>query len=284
MVVGDEALTGAINKLRNAFGDDSHHPEVIKTIPKVGYQLIANVDFVKPGGAGGSAKTAAEKKPLHAGYALIGLLVFAGSFFLISRLESPESKPTDSMPDPATPAPLAEAKPTIAVLPFVNIGNNPDQEYLSDGISESLIIDLSRLGGLTVVARQSSFAHRERTVSTEDIGRDLGAKYILDGSVQTEGDRLRISAQLLEAETGHQLWANRYDKRLDNIFVIQDEITREIIEAMQLIHRHAGLVVEPSGAIGVAAAKKYGDKYSGKRIATVICGSNLTAEQTRAWL
>jgi len=234
LVVGDEALTGAINKLRSAFGDDSHQPEVIKTIPKVGYQLIADVEFANAVKTGNKSEPAAHKKLIYTGYAVIGLLVIAGLIFLIDGVESPERLPADSPPNSATTASLTEIKPTIAVLPFVNISNNPDQEYLSDGISESLIIDLSRLSGLTVVARQSSFTHRKRGASTEDIGRDLGAKYILDGSVQSEGNRLRISAQLVEAETGHQLWANRFDKRFDNIFSIQDEITREIIKALSI--------------------------------------------------
>ncbi len=234
LVVGDEALTGAINKLRNAFGDDSNHPEVIKTIPKVGYQLIADVEFPKSLKAGSNPESAANKKLAYAGYAVVGLLVIAGLIFLIDRAELPERHLADSPPDPATTATLTEINPTIAVLPFLNISNDPDQEYLSDGISESLITDLSRLNGLTVVARQSSFTHRNRDVSTEDIGQDLGAKYILDGSVQAEGNGLRISAQLVDAETGYQLWANRFDKSPDNIFGIQDEIAREIIKALSI--------------------------------------------------
>ena len=125
-------------------------------------------------------------------------------------------------------------KPSIAVLPFANNSIDPDQEYLSDGISGDIITDLSKLQGLTVIARNSSFNFRDKTTTVQEIGKNLGVNYILEGSVQKSGNRLRVTAQLVDAKTGHQLWAERFDHGLTDIFLLQDEITREIISALSI--------------------------------------------------
>ena len=125
-------------------------------------------------------------------------------------------------------------KPSIAVLPFLNMSGDPEQEYFSDGISEDIITDLSKLTGLFVIARNSSFIYKDKPVNLQQVGRELGVRYVLEGSVRKGGNQVRITAQLIAAESGHHLWANRFDRKLEDIFAIQDEITEEIVAALDI--------------------------------------------------
>jgi TolB-like protein len=125
-------------------------------------------------------------------------------------------------------------KPSIAVLPFVNMSSDPEQEYFSDGITEDLITDLSRLSGLFVIARNSTFTYKGKAVKVEEVGRELGVQYVLEGSVRKAGNRLRITAQLVDAFTSHHLWAERYDRELTDIFALQDEIVQRIVTTLKL--------------------------------------------------
>jgi adenylate cyclase len=118
--------------------------------------------------------------------------------------------------------------PTIAVLPFANLSADPDESYFSDGIVEDLITALSHSRELRVVARSSSFAMRDRNLDIRDAARELDATYIVNGSVRRAGNRVRVSSQLIEAETGHHVWADRFDRDLDDIFAVQDEIVGDI--------------------------------------------------------
>ena len=122
-----------------------------------------------------------------------------------------------------------EAAASIAVLPFANMSGDPEQEYFSDGISEDIITDLSKIAGLTVIARNSSFAYKGRSVDVRTIGRDLGVRSVLEGSIRRAGNRLRITAQLIDAATGAHLWADRYDRDLTDIFEVQDEVVEKIV-------------------------------------------------------
>jgi adenylate cyclase len=133
----------------------------------------------------------------------------------VSTLHLPEQAQALSLPD----------KPSIAVLPFANMSSDPEQEYFSDGITEDLITDLSRLSGLFVIARNSVFTYKGKAVKVEQVGRELGVQYVVEGSVRKAGDRVRITAQLVDATTGHHLWAERYDRELKDIFTLQDEVT-----------------------------------------------------------
>lgn len=123
-------------------------------------------------------------------------------------------------------------KPSIAVLPFANLNDDPEQEYFSDGISGDIITELSRFRTLSVVARYSSFAFKERKTDIKKIGKDLGVQYIVDGSVQRASNMFRITAQLIEVETGKHLWAERYDREISDVFAIQDEVTRNIVAVL----------------------------------------------------
>ena len=132
------------------------------------------------------------------------------------------------------PAVAIPDKPSIAVLAFNNIGGDPEQEYFSDGISEDIITDLSMLSELHVIARNSSFVYKKTAVSVPDVARALGARFMLEGSVRKAGNRVRVTAQLIDSRSGGHVWANRFDRDLTDIFAVQDELTREIVTALKL--------------------------------------------------
>jgi adenylate cyclase len=125
-------------------------------------------------------------------------------------------------------------KPSIAVLPFVDMSGDPDQEYLSDGITEEIITGLSKIPKIFVIARNSTFTYKGKPVKVQKVSKELGVQYVLEGSVRKAGNRIRITAQLVDAIIGHHLWAERYDRDLGNIFALQDEITMKIITALQV--------------------------------------------------
>jgi len=131
---------------------------------------------------------------------------------------------------PALPLP---DRPSLAVLPFDNLSGDPEQGYSADGMVEDIIAGLSRIKWLFVVARNSSFTYEGRTVDVKRVGRELGVRYLLQGSLRKSGDRVRISAQMIEAEAGGHLWAERYDRPLDDIFALQDEITLSVVGAIE---------------------------------------------------
>ncbi|MFA9615107.1 MAG: adenylate/guanylate cyclase domain-containing protein, partial [Deltaproteobacteria bacterium] len=125
-------------------------------------------------------------------------------------------------------------RPSIAVLPFDNLSEDPEQEYFSDGITEEIITALSKVPKLFVIARNSTFTYKDKPVKVQQVSEELGVQYVLEGSVRKAGDEIRITAQLIDALNGHHLWAERYDRNLDDIFAVQDEITKKIISAMQV--------------------------------------------------
>ena len=124
--------------------------------------------------------------------------------------------------------------PSIAVLPFVNMSEDPKQEFFCDGMTEEIITALSKVPDLFVIARNSTFTYKGKPVKVKQVSEELGVRYVLEGSVQRSGDRIRITAQLIDALTGHHLWAERYDRDLKDIFALQDEITMKIITALQV--------------------------------------------------
>jgi TolB-like protein/cytochrome c-type biogenesis protein CcmH/NrfG len=135
--------------------------------------------------------------------------------------------------DREAPALALPDRPSIAVLPFDNMSDGPDQEYFADGISEDLITGLSRIHWLFVIARNSTFVYKNRAVDVKQVARELGVRYVLEGSVRRAGKRIRISAQLIDASTGGHHWAERYDRELGDIFAVQDEITRNVVAAIE---------------------------------------------------
>jgi TolB-like protein/class 3 adenylate cyclase/tetratricopeptide (TPR) repeat protein len=133
---------------------------------------------------------------------------------------------------PARPPPSLPDKPSIAVLPFQNMGGDPEQEYFADGMVEDIITELARLRSLFVIARNSSFAYKGRAVDVKRVGRELGVRYVLEGSVRRAGDRVRITGQLIDASTGAHLWADRFDGELADVFDLQDRVTASVVGAI----------------------------------------------------
>ena len=119
-------------------------------------------------------------------------------------------------------------KPALAVLPFENLGGDPDQAYFTDGLTEDIITALSLWRSFPVIARKSTFVYRDEAVKIQEVGRELGARYVLEGSVRRAGDRVRVTAQLIDADTGHHVWAEKFDRQFEDIFDLQDELTQKI--------------------------------------------------------
>ena len=142
-----------------------------------------------------------------------------------------ERRSLDSPERPAWPK-LLSPSPSIAVLPFENLNEDPDQKYLCDGVAEDIITELTRFRELYVIARNSSFAYRDSQVPLWHIGRELGVQYLLEGSLRRSRNRIRVTAQLVEAENGHQIWAERYDEPVDDLFAVQDEVVRRIVATL----------------------------------------------------
>jgi len=135
---------------------------------------------------------------------------------------------------PEKPSIPLSAKPSIAVLPFENMSGDPEQEYFSDGITEDIITAISKTPKMFVIARNSTFTYKGKSVKVQEVGRDLGVRYVLEGSVRKVGDKVRITAQLIDAQTGHHLWAEKYDRNFENIFALQDEIVKKIITELRV--------------------------------------------------
>jgi TolB-like protein/DNA-binding winged helix-turn-helix (wHTH) protein/Flp pilus assembly protein TadD len=220
-VVGYDALTSAIIKLRKAFGDDSHRPWLIETVAKKGYRLIAPV--AEPGGTPLSPASIPEpigrtqRRLGVAALAAVALVAIVVGWFAFDRLLSRTAR-----------------IPSIAVLPFANMSGDPKFEYFSDGITEDITTDLSKLSGLLVIARNSAFAYKDQPLALKSVAEALGVRYVLEGSVRRSGDDLRINAKLIDTETGSHLWAERYDRRVQDIFTVQDDVTRNIVTALAL--------------------------------------------------
>ncbi len=159
------------------------------------------------------------------------LIVAAGAWAIWNFYFRPPAIEPASIEKMAYPLP---DKPSIAVLPFANMSEDPKQDYFSDGITEEIITALSKVPKLFVIARNSTFTYKGKPVKVKQVAEELGVRYVLEGSIRKAGDKIRITAQLIDALTGHHLWAERYDRNLKDIFAVQDEITKNIITAMQV--------------------------------------------------
>ena len=191
-IVSESAMATRINAARCAVGDTGKAQRLIKTVPRKGIRFVG---MVREEGAG----------------AILG-----------KDVSSRSTTPYLPLPD----------KPSIAVLAFTNMSGDPGQDYFSDGITDDIITDLSRFSELLVIARNSSFQYKGKSVDIRQVGRELGVRYVLEGSIRRAGDRIRISAQLIDATTGAHRWADRYDRKLDDTFAVQDEVTRTIVAVL----------------------------------------------------
>ena len=165
---------------------------------------------------------------------LAGLALIAAAILLVQHISLKTPRTSASIPPAQSLALSLPDKPSIAVLPFTNMSGEHEQEYFSDGLTDDLITDLSRLPGLFVIARTSSFAYKGKPAKLQDVGKELGVKYVLQGSVRKAGGQLRITVQLADASTGAELWAERYNRPLQDVFAVQDEIVRRIVTTLDL--------------------------------------------------
>ena len=169
-----------------------------------------------------------------AALAMVAVLVIGAAAVAMWNFYLRPSPPPVEVAREKTPGLELPKKPSIAVLPFVNIGGDPEQEYFSDGITEEIIITLSKVPHMFVIARNSVFTYKGKSVKVQQVSEDLGVRYVLQGSVQKSGEWIRVTAQLVDATTGHHLWAERYDRDLKDLFSLQDEITVKILTALQM--------------------------------------------------
>jgi adenylate cyclase len=221
-----------------------------------------------------------------------------GAYTVRAKLREPRSPPLsppmEEPHDAPTVAPAAEAhpgsaalprqlpitdKPSLAVLPFANLSEDPQRGYFADGITDDLITELSRLSGLFVISRRSSFAYRGLSKRMEEIGAELGVRYLLEGSVQRAQERVRITAKLIDAASGAHLWAERYDRDLKDIFAVQDDVTRRIIAVLQV--RLAGAEAERFGHEGTASIEAHDALLRG--LERFWLYTQKAAEEARAW-
>jgi len=194
-IVSESTLTSHINAVRKAIGDTGSEQRFIRTIPRKGFRFVAEVKQMQ----------SAEG---------------------LSSAELPAA-PADGTSHPALPE-----QPSIAVLPFLNLSGEPDHDYFSEGIVEDVITALSRFRWLFVIARNSSFAYRGRTADPRQVGRELGVRYVLEGSVRKAANRVRMTGQLIDAASGTNIWADRFEGTLDDIFDLQDRITESVVGAI----------------------------------------------------
>jgi TolB-like protein/Flp pilus assembly protein TadD len=204
-IVSESALFNRINAARGAIGDTGDQQRLIKTLPRKGLRFVGRVREEK--GLGVAAAQRGSPGPASGGEDGFGRRA-------------------------ASDLPLPD-RPSIAVLPFANMSDNPDQDHFADGMSEDLITGLARIRWLFVIARNSTFVYKGRAVDVKQVSRELGVRYVLEGSVRRAGNRLRISAQLVDATSGGHHWAERYDRELGDIFSVQDEITRSVAAAIE---------------------------------------------------
>jgi TolB-like protein/DNA-binding winged helix-turn-helix (wHTH) protein len=262
-IVSDSALTSRITAVRKAIGDSGEAQRLIRTVPRKGIRFIGDVwEVQKPAPSLHALSAAATDEPM-----LPSLPLGNGSDELLVKIEAPRNPDVHA----ATEArhrqrswrailasviaalgllasvvaiwhprwlwfgePHQAPRLSIVVLPFSNLSNDPDQQYFADGISEDLTTNLSRIPHSFVISRNTAFTYRNKPVDTKQIGRELGVRYVLAGSVQRSGDHARVTAQLIDAETDAHLWAEQFDRDLGDLFALQNEITRLIASTLKL--------------------------------------------------
>ena len=228
-VVSDAALTTRLNVARCAIGDSGEKQRLIKTLPRKGFRFVGTVQEVqRPADAALSADLGERSLQDVAGPDWSNAAAEDGF------ASAAHNGGTMSL-RPAAP------RLSIVVLPFANFGGDPEQDYFADGVTESLTTDLSRISGSFVIGRHTAFTYRGKAADLKRIGRELNVRYVLEGSVQRGGNRLRVNAQLVDAETGNHLWAERFEKPVADLFDMQDEIVSRLANTLnaQLIEVEA---------------------------------------------
>ena len=195
-IVSESTLTSRITAARQAIGDSGDNQRLIRTIARKGIRFVGEVSGDQSSPTGGSATNTMPSSPLGT---------------------------VPGLPD----------KPSIAVLPFTNMSGAPEQEYFADGMAEEILTALSHCNSLFVIARNSSFAYKGKAIDVRQVGRELGVRYVLEGSVRRSGDRLRFTAQLIDATSGAQIWADRFDGGTNDVFELQDRIAENVVAVIE---------------------------------------------------
>ncbi len=212
------------NKLKFGFEFMGEHPVKNIAHPVRVYRVLTDpADSGKLIGAAGADRSIMPKTMLA-----VAVVVFllGATYFYLAHMPSKEFATIKQTTQEAA------SKPAIAVLPFANMSDDPQQEYFSDGMTDDLITDLSKVSGLMVISRNSTFTYKGKPVQIKNVAQDLGVKYVLEGSVRKVGDQIRINAQLIDAEKDRHVWAERYDGQLADVFRLQDQITKKIVLAL----------------------------------------------------
>jgi len=237
LVVSAETVSQRVKLLRIALGDDARQPRYLAVSRGRGYRIVAPVTTIEIGGAANAAEAAVQEAvapTVNRGTRWIwiatgGLALVLLTAFLVRDRWSPGER-TPSTAAIATPLPDR----AVAVLPFDNLGQSPRDAALAFGVAETLLHKLSASKDLTVIARQSSFSFAPRSTDVREIGRRLNARFLVEGSLQSAPNQLRITAQLIDASTGSHVWSLQFDRKPEDIFIIQDEIAAKVAEAMRL--------------------------------------------------
>jgi TolB-like protein len=206
-LVSDSALTSRVNAARGALGDSGNEQRLIKTHLRKGIRFVGAVREEREGPGDTSIPVAAGQD----------------AAVLTTHLAPQEHKPALTLPE----------KPSIAVLPFTNMSDDPQQDYFADGMAEEIITALSRCRWLFVIARNSTFTYKGKSVDVREVGRDLGVRYVLEGSVRRAGDRLRFTGQLIDTTSGAHIWADRFEGELSDVFGLQDRFTESVVAAIE---------------------------------------------------
>jgi TolB-like protein/DNA-binding winged helix-turn-helix (wHTH) protein/Tfp pilus assembly protein PilF len=281
-IVSEATLVSGIQELRQALRDDAKQPRYIETVHRRGYRFIGKVvreqqeEVVssqypvvsrEDGQTGNSehglalnplGTPAEEVQPLDPrlsdaslrqrswsvrSLVVTGLVLLVGVIAVVQYFSRPLSGTQTLIPNPQS-LPLPD-KPSLIVLPLVNLSGDPEQDYFSDGLTEVLTGALSRISSLFIIARNSAFTYKGKAVKVQDVGREMGVRYVLEGSVQKANQRLRVNVQLIDATTGYHMWSEQYDRPLQDIFIVQDEIVQRIVTTLklQLTLQEQGLIV-----------------------------------------
>ena len=229
-LVGYDAVTNTVIKLRKALGDDARHSRFISTIPKRGYQLICPVSPNEKTGVVDTAVQSANSStepvvgtffsrmnPRLTGIAAAVMLVIVSAAYFLFQGSNDRSGP-----------------PSIIVLPFENLNADPKQDFLADGMTEDIITDLSKLSNVHVIASNTSSAYKGKNPSIVDIGKELKVSYVLKGTIRRLSNDFRVNVQLVNTSTGYNAWASRYDRNVNDLFAIQDDMTRNIVRVLAI--------------------------------------------------
>lgn len=223
VVVGEEVITTTVAKLRRALQDDPKSPKLIETIPKRGYRVIALVSHPHE-----IEKSPGRKGLVWGGAALLLSIVIVALFSIQNGVPSED---VDLSEEPVLAVPI---KPSVAVLPFINKNDDRADDYFVDGLTEELIADLSRVSGLFVIARNSSFSYKGRVVDPYTVGHELGVKYLIEGELHKAGTKLRLNIRLLNTKSGKVPWSEVYNGDINDIFQLQNMITAALLSELSV--------------------------------------------------